>query len=112
MSHMPRGSIGGRPVMTNSYSTQGPRFCSRQFETARFWANRAESGADGQLHIRNVEGPDEYHGHVDDNAFTNVMARWNIRRAIEVAAVLRERWPGRATDIETRIALDDSELEE
>jgi trehalose/maltose hydrolase-like predicted phosphorylase len=27
-------------------------------------------------------GPDEYHELVDDNAFTNVMARWNLRRAI------------------------------
>ena len=26
-------------------------------------------------------GPDEYHEPVDDNAFTNVMARWNLRRA-------------------------------
>ena len=26
-------------------------------------------------------GPDEYHDQVDDNAFTNVMARWNLRRA-------------------------------
>jgi trehalose/maltose hydrolase-like predicted phosphorylase len=28
-----------------------------------------------------VIGPDEYHEPVDDNAFTNVMARWNLRRA-------------------------------
>jgi trehalose/maltose hydrolase-like predicted phosphorylase len=28
-----------------------------------------------------VIGPDEYHESVTDNAFTNVMARWNLRRA-------------------------------
>jgi len=28
-----------------------------------------------------VIGPDEYHEPVDDNAFTNVLARWNLRRA-------------------------------
>ena len=27
-------------------------------------------------------GPDEYHELVDDNAYTNVMARWNLRRAL------------------------------
>ena len=27
-----------------------------------------------------VIGPDEYHEDVDDNAFTNAMARWNLRR--------------------------------
>ena len=30
-------------------------------------------------------GPDEYHERVDDNVFTNVMARWNLRRAAELA---------------------------
>jgi trehalose/maltose hydrolase-like predicted phosphorylase len=39
------------------------------------------------------------------------MARWNIRRATEVAALLRARWPERGTEITSRIALDDSELE-
>ena len=40
-------------------------------------------------------GPDEYHEPVDDNAFTNVMARWNLRRAAEADGVddaERERW--------------------
>jgi len=31
-----------------------------------------------------VIGPDEYHEPVDDNAFTNVMARWNLRRAVRL----------------------------
>jgi trehalose/maltose hydrolase-like predicted phosphorylase len=50
-------------------------------ETARYWASRLEWDADGRAHIRAVIGPDEYHGLVDDNAYTNVMARWNLRRA-------------------------------
>ena len=40
--------------------------------------------ADGRGHIHGVIGPDEYHEPVDDNAFTNVMARWNLRRAAEL----------------------------
>ena len=36
---------------------------------------------DGSAHIYGVIGPDEYHESVDDNAYTNVMARWNLRRA-------------------------------
>ena len=50
-------------------------------ETARYWASRIEVDADGTGHIRGVIGPDEYHERVDDNVFTNVMARWNLRRA-------------------------------
>jgi trehalose/maltose hydrolase-like predicted phosphorylase len=51
-------------------------------ETARYWASRIERGDDGSAHIRHVIGPDEYHEDVDDNAFTNVMARWNLRAAM------------------------------
>jgi len=50
-------------------------------ETARYWASRVERDGDGSAHIRGVIGPDEYHELVDDNAYTNVMARWNLRRA-------------------------------
>ncbi len=79
-------------------------------ETGRFWASRALLEADGCRHIRDVIGPDEYHEHVDDNAFTNVMARWNIRRAIDVAALLRERWPECWESLSRRLDLDDAEL--
>jgi trehalose/maltose hydrolase-like predicted phosphorylase len=48
-------------------------------ETARYWASRIRLGADGRAHIYGVIGPDEYHEPVDDNAYTNVLARWNLR---------------------------------
>lgn len=54
-------------------------------QTARWWASRIELDADERGHIRDVVGPDEYHEHVDDNAYTNVMARWNLRRAADAA---------------------------
>ncbi|HET7486964.1 MAG TPA: glycosyl hydrolase family 65 protein [Acidimicrobiales bacterium] len=50
-------------------------------ETARYWASRIRVNGDGRAHLYGVIGPDEYHEPVDDNAFTNVMARWNLRRA-------------------------------
>jgi hypothetical protein len=53
-------------------------------ETARYWASRVRIDRAG-AHIYGVIGPDEYHEPVDDNAFTNVMARWNLRRAAAVA---------------------------
>ena len=52
--------------------------------TARYWASRCDTDPDGTAHIRDVMGPDEYHDRVDDNAFTNVMARWNLRRAADL----------------------------
>ena len=60
-------------------------------ETARFWASRLEQDPDGSVHLRGVIGPDEYHELVDDNAFTNVMARWNLRAAAAAMADWRPR---------------------
>jgi len=79
-------------------------------ETARFWASRAQPGPDGLHHITGVIGPDEYHETIDDNAYTNVMARWNIRRGLDVAAMLRSRWPACWTRLSTQLHLDEAEL--
>jgi beta-phosphoglucomutase family hydrolase len=54
-------------------------------DTARYWASRVRVDESGRGHIENVIGPDEYHELIDDNVFTNVMARWNLRRAAELA---------------------------
>jgi trehalose/maltose hydrolase-like predicted phosphorylase len=50
-------------------------------ETARYWASCVRVDDDGSAHLYGVIGPDEYHEPVDDDMFTNVMARWNLRRA-------------------------------
>jgi trehalose/maltose hydrolase-like predicted phosphorylase len=79
-------------------------------ETARFWASRAVREGDGKRHIRGVIGPDEYHENVDDNAFTNLMARWNIARALEAVEILKARWPERAAILFETLALSDWEI--
>jgi trehalose/maltose hydrolase-like predicted phosphorylase len=81
-------------------------------ETGRFWASRAGLEADGFCHIRGVIGPDEYHENIDDNAYTNVMARWNIRSALETAALLRTRWPARWDSLASHLGLADAELQQ
>ncbi|MDN5763973.1 MAG: glycoside hydrolase family 65 protein, partial [Microlunatus sp.] len=60
-------------------------------ETARLWADlgfwRERSDYDGSartFHIHGVTGPDEYTTVVNDNLFTNVMARFNLAKAAEV----------------------------
>jgi trehalose/maltose hydrolase-like predicted phosphorylase len=64
--------------------------CGRRIlvETARFWASRIRLDRSGRAHLYGVIGPDEYHEPVDDNAFTNVLARWNLRRAVSAAAAV------------------------
>ncbi|GAA0604196.1 hypothetical protein GCM10009416_47240 [Craurococcus roseus] len=74
-------------------------------ETARFWASRAERGEDGRCHIRGVIGPDEYHETVDDNAYTNGMAKWNLLTGERVARLVAERWPERWQALSAGIGL-------
>ncbi|HUI48731.1 MAG TPA: glycosyl hydrolase family 65 protein [Acidimicrobiia bacterium] len=57
-------------------------------ETARYWASRIRLDSSGRGHLYGVIGPDEYHEPVDDNAYTNVLARWNLRGAAESAAAV------------------------
>lgn len=53
-------------------------------ETATDWAQRVRVGADGRAHLDDVTGPDEYHERVDDDAYTNLMARWHLTRAADL----------------------------
>lgn len=81
------------------------------FETARFWASRGQWEADGKYHIRHVLGPDEYHVNVDDDAYTNGMAQWNLECALETAELLKNRWPDCRAALFNRLNLTESELE-
>lgn len=78
-------------------------------ETARFWASRGRFEDDGRFHIRRVIGPDEYHEDVDDNAYTNGMAAWNLQCAAYVAGLLARRWPDRWDELRRRIGLEPHE---
>ena len=73
-------------------------------ETARFWASRVQLDAAGLGHIRGVIGPDEYHEGIDDNAFTNWMARHNLLLAADTAEL---PWAG---DDARRLGISAEEL--
>ena len=64
-------------------------------ETARLWLSIGFHGADGRFHLHGVTGPDEYSAIVDDNVYTNLMARLNLQGAAAAAG----RWPQRASDL-------------
>jgi trehalose/maltose hydrolase-like predicted phosphorylase len=78
-------------------------------ETARFWESRAKREEDGRYHIRGVVGPDEYHETVDDNAYTNGLAQWNLETGAEVAKVVAERWPTHWQALSQRLGLEAEE---
>jgi len=56
-----------------------------------------------------VIGPDEYHEGVDDDAYTNVMAQWNLQRGAETFRILQDRWPERGLELGRMLGLSDAE---
>lgn len=81
-------------------------------ETARFWECRVEPDAHepGLFSISNVIGPDEYHDHVDNNAFTNRMVAWHMHCALEILSWLEHDAPQRAADLKSRLQLTPERL--
>lgn len=70
-------------------------------ETARLWRSLGHHDHHGAFHIDGVTGPDEYSAVVDDNTYTNLMARTNLLAAADIV----ERHPGRAA----QLGVDDEE---
>lgn len=72
-------------------------------EVADFWVSRVEKGTDGQLHINNVIGANEWQENIDDNAFTNGMAKTVLGFATQAAQELgmapNPRWNAVAAQI-------------
>ncbi len=61
-------------------------------ETARLWHDLGfyANNNSGSFHIHRVTGPDEYTTVVNDNCYTNVMARFNLRYAARTVRFLAE----------------------
>ncbi|MGX9424723.1 MULTISPECIES: glycoside hydrolase family 65 protein [Bradyrhizobium] len=81
-------------------------------ETARLWLDLGfySDAKGGQFCINGVTGPDEYNAVVNNNAYTNLMARENLRYAAEVVEVLRAAEPDAYDELARKTALDLSEV--
>lgn len=80
-------------------------------DTAKFWASRAEWNAEQKRYEYNdVIGPDENHEHVDNNAYTNRMAQWNIQFALEIIDWLKLHAPDKAAELANRLDLNQDRL--
>jgi alpha,alpha-trehalose phosphorylase len=64
-------------------------------ETARLWCDLGffSERKGGKFCINGVTGPDEYNTVVNNNTYTNLMARENLRYAAETIAALKNRHP-------------------
>jgi alpha,alpha-trehalose phosphorylase len=78
-------------------------------ETARLWADLGFYADDGAFHIHGVTGPDEYTAVVNDNAYTNLMARMNLRYAAETVRRLEAEDPAASTALAADTGLQPGE---
>ena len=85
-------------------------------ETARMWADlgfwREDGDGSRSFHIHGVTGPDEYTTVVNDNLFTNVMARFNLEMAAWVVRHMAATAPKAHRSVMARLDIDPEELDE
>ena len=79
-------------------------------ETARLWLDLGffSDAKGGKFCINSVTGPDEYNTVVNNNAYTNLMARENLRYAAQTVELLRKE-PSAYHALVRKTALDPSE---
>jgi len=80
------------------------------FETARFWASRVSyDRARGCYEIKGVIGPNEFQECVDNNSYTNALARWVLKYAADLYCYLQKSRPRRLDFIAKKIGLSSQE---
>jgi alpha,alpha-trehalose phosphorylase len=82
-------------------------------ETARLWLDLGfySETKGGKFCINSVTGPDEYNTVVNNNAYTNLMARENLRYASDTVEALRTKEPDAYLALVDKTALEPTEVE-
>lgn len=81
-------------------------------ETARFWVSRCQYMEEkDRYEIHQVTGPDEWHEPVDNNVYTNYLARWNLRYVLSLVEELSEKHKKEYEVLVQKIALTEEEIE-
>ncbi len=80
--------------------------------TARFFMSLGFFNTAGnRFEIHSVTGPDEYTTVVNNNLYTNVMAQYNLRVAVEVVSQMKSDRPGAYRELVLRSGLSEDELD-
>ncbi|HEX8509939.1 MAG TPA: glycosyl hydrolase family 65 protein [Propionibacteriaceae bacterium] len=88
-------------------------------ETARMWADigfwrqdKHRGEEQWTFHIHGVTGPDEYTTVVNDNLFTNVMARFNLEMAALQLRSIEQQEPQLYAQLVRRLSIEPGEVQE
>lgn len=81
-------------------------------ETARIWADVGSFAKcrGGKYCICDVTGPDEYNVLVDNNFYTNLMAREHLRDAVAAVEYLKANAPERMAELSEKLGFDSEEV--
>jgi len=82
-------------------------------DTSRFWASRLEYRKEvDHYEITGIMGPDEYSEHIDNNAFTNYMVKWQIDKTLRFSAWVKQNKPEEWESVSAKLKLSMDELDD
>ncbi|OEG00139.1 beta-phosphoglucomutase [Vulcanibacillus modesticaldus] len=84
------------------------------FETARLWVDIGNYNPrkSNRFCINDVTGPDEYTAIVNNNVYTNLMAKSHLEYAYKMANLIKEKYPKEYEALVQKIGLSDIEVGE
>lgn len=86
--------------------------CEILVETARYWESRVcKDINEDKYHILAVRGPNEYDVLVNNNLYTNIMARENLRLAIDFIKVMKNKYSNKWLMLKEKLSFEESECE-
>ena len=65
---------------------------------------------EGSCCLNGVTGPDEYTAVVNNNTYTNLMAREHLEYAVKTAGMLKQKYPNDFAEVSERISLKEEEI--
>lgn len=81
-------------------------------QISRFWADRVNFNPYKDVYmILGVTGPNEYDNNINNNWYTNRMAKWNLEYTLEVLDILKSKYSSECKIIVDRLNLGDDEIE-
>ncbi|WP_445749034.1 glycoside hydrolase family 65 protein [Polaribacter sp.] len=96
---------------TNDYSYIPEKGLEVLIGIARFWHQRATFSSDkNKFVILGVTGPNEYENNVNNNFYTNYIAKWCINYALENIKIVKNDHISDYLRIKEKTAISDSEL--
>jgi kojibiose phosphorylase len=80
-------------------------------ESARFLSSRVVYlPTRKRYELWKIQGPDEYHENVENNAFTSYQTKHALDVALQMVEVLNEKYPGKFQSLLDKISMNDTEI--